>query len=292
MDKPLTNQATSHVSTWPLLNTRIRPPLMRGQLVERPRLLALLEASRESLLTILRAPAGYGKTTLLCQWYELLRQQEQPVAWVALDEMDHETGRILSYLIAAIEKTHAQTGQSIAGHFEVGSGLRAEAAVPVIVNEIEKLDRDFFIILEDLHLATSQSALAMFDALFRASGEKIHFICSCREVPDLSLGRLRMQRSLVEINAADLQFAMDEASQFFQHFGDVSIDQDSISSITRKTDGWVAGLQLAAISLKGRENQDEFIQSFTGTNVNVRELLTSEVLDRQDVDIQQFLMDT
>ena len=252
----------------------------------------MLEASAKVLLTVVSAPAGYGKTTLLSQWYDQLMKKHHSTAWVTLDEIDNKTSRILSYLIAAIEKAHADIGRQISRKFNMGVDLRPEVAIPVIVNEVEKVNVELFVFIEDLHLLSNKPALEMFDALLKSASENMHFICSCREVPNLGLGRLRMQRSLLEITAADLQFAPDEAEEFFNSEGDLCLSNKSIQSLTEKTGGWAAGLQLAAISLKGQQNQDEYIESFTGTNMNVGDVLTREVLDRQPAEIVQFLMET
>ena len=252
----------------------------------------LLEDSTKVLLTVVSAPAGYGKTTLLSQWYEQVKKKHHPAAWVTLDEIDNKTSRILSYLIVAIEKAHADIGRQISRKFSLGVDLRPEVAIPVIVNEVEKAAVELFIFIEDLHLISNKPALEMFDALLKSASENMHFICSCREVPNLGLGRLRMRRSLLEITAADLQFAPDEAEEFFHSEGNLSLTSKSVHSLTKKTGGWVAGLQLAALSLKGQKNQEQYIESFTGTNMNVGDVLTKEVLDRQPADIVRFLMET
>lgn len=285
-DAPRQRRGTAN---WPLLETRLRPPTLRHREVERARLLEIVDSAESYALTLAGAPAGYGKTTLLAQWFQHATASGRRVAWVTLDEMDTETRRVLSYIVAALERAIPELGERFSRAFDSEIDLRPALAVPTVVNEIDRLDHDVYLVLDDVHLIRDEYTLSLLDSLLRGAPDNLHLIFACREIPNIALARHRMQRELLEIGPADLQFTEDEAAAFFAAQESLSLTPEHVGKLRRQTDGWIAGLRLAALSIKGRPDVDEFIGAFSGRQKDVGQLLTDEVIGKQSAEVVEFL---
>ncbi|MEO0997592.1 MAG: LuxR C-terminal-related transcriptional regulator [Pseudomonadota bacterium] len=272
-----------------MLATRLRPPALRHREVDRARLLELLDTAKDHSLTILSAPTGFGKTTLLAQWCKRATAAGATVAWVTLDEMDTETKRVLSYIVAALERTVPGLADRFDSDFAAEIDLRPASAVARVVNEIDRLDNDVYLILDDIHLVDDAETLSLLETLMRASLSNLHLVFSGREIPDLPLARHRMHRELLEIGHLDLQFQGTEARAFFDAQDGVALDDAHIDKLNTETDGWVAGLQLAALSIRNHPDADAFIDSFSGRQKDIGQLLTDEVISKQSPEIVDFL---
>jgi LuxR family maltose regulon positive regulatory protein len=278
--------------SWPLIATRLRPPGQRAATIERGRLLRMLDAARDYGVTLIDAPAGYGKTTLLAQWYDAATARGLAVGWFSLDDLEDDPLRFLRYVARALELAVPSSAQRLQESFDTDLGAGPRVALAALLNAFEELTDDVYLVIEDVHYSRNPQTLRMLDALIDAGHDRVHFLISCRQLPAISLARLRMRRSLQEIDAADLQFQRDEALEYFRAQPQLALDETQIAALHAKTDGWIAGLQLAALSLQDGRDPARFIAGFTGGHRNVGSLLAQEVLSRLPDDTVDFLLRT
>ena len=264
-----------------LITTKLRPPPARDPRLPRPRLLELLDRGTQRNLTLIEAPAGYGKTSLLSLWTQ---HAAADVAWLSLDEDDNDTARFLRHLAAALQEVD-ETLEAL-GDF-VGDDLGA--ALTTIVNDVADNVDDLVLILDDYHRIDARRVHDAVGFLLERAPAQLHLVVSGRSTPPLPLARLRVQGGLTEIRADDLRFRTEETLALSELLRLGLSDRES-SELTARTEGWAAGLQLAALSLKGRSDAANFISFFTGTDPYVLGYLTEEVLLRQDDDTQTFLL--
>jgi LuxR family maltose regulon positive regulatory protein len=285
----------------PLLQTKLYVPSVWPELVSRPRLMARLDAGLGRRLTLVSAPAGFGKTTLLSEWVACC---DCPVAWFSLDESDNDPTRFLAYLATAlsrVEGVKATIGGAALGMLQSPRPPPAEAVLTPLINEIAALPHKILLVLDDYHLIEAQ---AVHDALtfllahlspHTSSGgqcQGLHLVIASREDLQLPLARLRARGQLTELRAADLRFTSSEAAEFLNRAMGLGLSAEDIAALEARTEGWIAGLQLAAISLQGRKNVTAFIQSFTGSHRFVLDYLIEEVLELQSESVQDFLLQT
>jgi LuxR family maltose regulon positive regulatory protein len=252
----------------------------------------LIERLNEGLyrkLTLISAPAGFGKTTLVSEW---IADCGRPVAWVSLDERDDDPSRFLTYLIAALQTIDANIGRGLAGGLQSFQPLQAftETTLTILLNEISNVSENFILVLDDYHVIESKDvndALAFF---LKQSPSQMHVVIATRQDPDLPLARMRAQGTLTELRAADLRFTLTEAAGFLNQVMSLNLSEEDISSLETRTEGWIAGLQLAALSLQGHKDTASFIKSFTGSHHFVLDYLVEEILDQQSESIQNFLL--
>ncbi len=277
---------------WPLLHGRLSPPVSRSVSIKRPRLIQLLNQSSDYEVTLVNAPAGYGKTTIVSQWYTDLRNRGELVAWVSLDEMDSEAKRILMYLAASLSRVDAFFERALEGLFASDFNAPNSNLLRSILSAIEAFEQEIVLIVDDVHAQLEQESLELFRLLVGHSLSNLHLVLAYRENLDLPLARHRMQRTLLELGPRDLQFTQEEARGYFGQEADISLTQAQINSLCERTDGWVAGLQLALLSLRGRDNPDELIQSFSGQHRDVDDLIREEVLSSLSTELVEFLTQT
>ncbi len=279
----------------PLLSTKLHVPSSRTNLVTRPRLIKLLNLAGCTKLTLVSAPTGFGKTTLLYQW---LADSELPYTWFSLDKADNDPVRFLSYLIAALQQIEPDLGTG-AGDILRSAGIASttgrspiELVLTQIVNEIASIREFFILILDDYHLIQNLRVheLALF--LLENQPPTLQLVISTRVDPPLPFPRLRAEGQLVEVRAADLSFTTDEARAFLNGTMKLALPTEQVAALEQRTEGWIAGLQLAAISLKEHEDITGFIDAFTGSHRFILDYLTEEVFNRQAADVQAFLLDT
>jgi LuxR family maltose regulon positive regulatory protein len=272
----------------------ILPPLLPG-LVARPRLLHLLDQGLVTKLTLVSAPAGYGKTTLLSAW---AHQHTLPVAWVALDESDNDLARFRSYLQAALQQISASFGTGDLTRMEpsaLANPLGADnlsAFQTAFLNRLSSLPGDCVLILDDFHLILHQPIQQLIASLLDHLPPQMHLMIASRADPSLPLARLRARGQLVEIRLAQLRFSLEEVALFLEQSGGLKLAGAEIAALASRTEGWVAGLQLASLSMQGRTDLAQYIQDFTGSNRYILDYLMEEVLDRQGATIQDFLLKT
>jgi len=272
-----------------LLLTKLILPRRHGELVHRQRLFDKLEVGVQSLILIC-APAGFGKTTLLTHWLE--QQQKTPVAWLSLDEDDNDPARFLHYLIKTIQKIHPQFGQKEAGILALPQPPNVISLLRSLLNQISGVDTDFFLVLDDYHVIEDDTVHKALNYLVDHQPHTLHLAITSRSSPPLALPRMRVRRQLVEIGESELRFTHKEAAEFLNKITGLDLSSEDISVLEARTEGWIAGLQLAAISLENENDRTSFIQAFAGDDRYIMDYLTDEVLRRQPEEIKQFLLKT
>ena len=273
--------------TIPLLQDKLYVPPIRPVLVPRPRLIARLnEGLRPACkLTLVSAPAGFGKTTLLGEW---IRQIDRPAAWLSLDERDDDPARFWAYLAAALG--------SLPG-FPYSSNL-AEPSVPgerwltSLLNQISQLPAPAVLVLDDYHLVTNDAVQEHVAFLVAHLPPALHLVIATRADPPLPVARLRARGQLIEIRQQDLCFAQAEAATFLREVMGLELSADEIAALSERTEGWIAGLQMAAVSMQQRDDLSGFVRAFAGSHRFVMDYLMEEVLGRQPADLQAFLLYT
>ena len=284
-----------------LLSTKLFVPAPRSEQISRPRLLEELKDGLGRKLTLVSAPAGFGKTTLVSEWVNGLLAQpagQAPtpyrVAWLSLDENDNDPARFLTYFIAAlatIEELQAPLGQALRWA-QSPQPPAAETLLTAVINAAAQADLIGFVVLDDFHLIESQPVQEAVRFLLENLPPQLHLVIASREDPTLPLARLRARADLLEIRSADLRFTADEAAEFLNEVMGLALGGQAVGALESRTEGWITGLQLAAISIRGSDDIDGFIRSFTGSHHFVLDYLVDEVLSQQPELIQAFLLRT
>jgi LuxR family maltose regulon positive regulatory protein len=281
--------------TTPLLTTKFYFPPVRQDLVRRPQLMNRLNANlwHEGgflrKLTLVSASAGYGKTTLITDW---LRSVESQVTWLSLDEDDNDPARFFIYLIAALQQIAADIGGSAQALLQSPQPPPAETLLTALINEIASLPDPFILVLDDFHCIHTPSIHEQLAFLLEHQPPQMHLVILTREDPSLPLHRFRARGLVLEIRQDDLRFSSEEADYFLQKVIGLNLSSDQVAALTRRTEGWVAGLQLAGLSLRGRTDAQNFVQSFTGSNRFILDYLFEEIFQRQTPTVQAFLLST
>ena len=272
-----------------LLHSKLQIPGVRPSLVTRPRLLALLNQGLTRKIILVSAPAGFGKTTLLADW---LNSASLPAAWLSLDEDDNDFARFLTYLTAALQGLDPSLDDTALELLQFPQPGLKKAALAALLNQIEQIQTESLLVLDDYHFLNELEIHQALDYLLNYLPPTLHLVISTRADPPLGLARLRAQGTLLEIRLADLRFSQEEVQDFLSQEVTHSLPEGGISLLTARTEGWISGLQMAAISLRGKEDPGAFLQSFSGSHKYILDYLIEEVLQRQPPDIQHFLLQT
>jgi LuxR family maltose regulon positive regulatory protein len=272
-----------------LIATKMFVPRIRSDLVARPRLYERLRRSAQSRLTLIAGPAGFGKTTLVAGWLADAHQKAGAVAWVSLDASDDDPERFWRYVVTALDS--ALPG-GVADTLEHSGAVPmvTERIVAELVNELAAADAEVWLVLDDYHTVSSPEVHDGVAFLLDHVSTRLHVVLITRADPDLPLARWRVSDELVEIRAADLRFTTDEASTFLNGASGLNLSVTDVDALAQRTEGWVAALQLAALSLKGRDKPSDFIARFAGNDKYVVEYLVDEVLAHLDEDVREFLL--
>jgi LuxR family maltose regulon positive regulatory protein len=274
-----------------LVDTKLFLPRTREGLVPRPRLDGLL-GTGHARLTLVSAPAGFGKTTLVTSWltrHAAEGEAARRVAWVSLDDADSRAGSFWAYVLTGLEK--AAPGTGAAGLDLLGTG-QVDAALTAVLNELSVLPDDVTLVLDDYHLADGPEIRPGMAFLVDRLPPQVHLVISTRADPALPLARLRARGELNEVRAADLRFTLDEASDYLTGAAQLTLAADDVAALEARTEGWIASLQLAALSLRGRADPSKFIAEFAGDDRYVVDYLAEEVLDRESPEVRDFLLGT
>jgi LuxR family maltose regulon positive regulatory protein len=279
----------------PILATKLYVPPPRVNVVSRPRLIERLSDSLQPgqysghNLILISAPAGFGKTTLVSEWVSGCKQ---PVAWLSLDEGDCELTRFLTYLIAALQTLAENIGESVLNVLQSPQSPPTESILTTLINEIATIPDNFVLVLDDYHLIDSKPVDEALNFLLKHLPPQMHLVITTREDPHLPLSRLRARGQLTELRAADLRFTPTEAADFLNQVMGLNLSEEDIAALEARTEGWIAGLQLAALSMQGHQDAKSLIRSFTGSHHFVLDYLLEEVLHQQPESVQTFLLRT
>ena len=284
----------------PILATKLYIPPPRPNFVLRPRLIERLNEGVHRKLTLISAPAGFGKTTLVSEW---IASDDRPTAWLSLDEGDNEPTRFLAYLVAALQTmpsagNGADIGEEVLGLLNSPQPPPIESILTALLNEIAAISDTFILVLDDYHVLDAKpidASTSVDDALTFLLDHlppQMHLVITTREDPPLPLARYRVQGQLTEVRAADLRFTPSEAADFLTQVMGLTLTIEEVAALEGRTEGWIAGLQMAALSMQGREDISGFIEAFAGDNRYIVDYLVEEVLRRQPEHVSNFLLRT
>ncbi len=275
----------------PILATKLYIPPPRPFIVLRPRLIERLNdgLARGCKLTLISAPAGFGKTTLVSEWIANCRC---PVAWLSLDEGDNDLTRFLIYFIAALQTIAPTIGEGVLDPLQSPQPPSTESILSTLINEISIVPDFFIFVLDDYHSIDSKPIDKALTFLIEHLPKQMRLVITTREDPDIPLARLRARGQLKEFRASDLRFSLEEAAEFLNQVMGLNLSVEDVAVLEARTEGWIAGLQLAALSMQGLSDTASFIKSFTGSNHFVLDYLMEEVLQQQCESVQAFLLRT
>lgn len=292
------NQSTTYLTTYAImgnrfLQTKFHIPAKRAVDVTRLRLLDTLRAGLDTSrkLTLLSAPAGYGKTTLIADWLHRL-PSDHHTAWLSLDEKDNDLTRFLGYwleLFGRMDETVGQDARNMLGVMQVPS---TASILDALINELAAAELHMIVILDDYHLITNPAVHDALEYFLTHQPSHLHVVITTREDPPLSLARMRARGQMTEIRAHDLRFTLEEATHFFNQSMQLDLNRATIDAIEAQTEGWAAGLQLAALAMQNLSDQHEFVSNFSGNHRYVIDYLLDEVLKQQTPEIRDFLSKT
>ncbi|MEI8190027.1 MAG: LuxR C-terminal-related transcriptional regulator [candidate division NC10 bacterium] len=278
----------------PILATKLSVPPPRPNVVLRSRLIERLDEGLQGRLILVSAPAGFGKTTIVSEWAAGCRRLEPEVrpAWLSLDEGDSDPARFMTYLVAALQTVAADVGEGALGMLQSPQPPATEAVLTALLNEITTLPHGVVLVLDDYHVVDSEPVDHALAFLLEHLPPQMHLVIATREDPALPLARWRARGQLTELRAADLRFTPSEAAEFLNRVMSLDLSAEDVTALETRTEGWIAGLQLAALSIQGRPDAAGFIQTFAGSHRFVLDYLVEEVLQRQPERARSFLLQT
>lgn len=272
-----------------VLSTKLSIPPIHSELVPRPRLIKRLHGGRKGRLTLVSAPAGFGKTVLTTSW---VKESREPVGWLSLDKEDNDPLRFLSYLLRALPVA----GDTIDdGAIDGLAGQPPPALSELLgktINQIAAHQTPFLLVLDDYHVIQDETIHGLMQYWLEHQPDPMHLVIVTRTDPPWMLARLRARGELNEVRSRELRFTLQETSTFLRRVMKIDLSAEQIASLDNRLEGWIAGLQLLAVSLQGRRDIDGFIQSFSGSHRYVFDYLMEEVLQQQPADIEDFLIQT
>jgi LuxR family maltose regulon positive regulatory protein len=276
------------VST-PLLSTKLYIPSTRPNLVPRPRLIQKLNAGLHCKVTLISAPAGYGKTTLISDWIE---QSGLSFCWITLDDSDNDIGHFLAYFIASLRSINIDLDEQILTLIHSPQQNQLENILIPMINQIADTQKNFSLVLDDYHLIHSQDIHDAIAFLIEHSPPSMRLVLITRADPPLPLARLRARGQITEIRESDLRFSVEEGEYFLNHIQGLKLSSENIEVLVTRTDGWVAALQMVSIALKDRQEPTAYIQAVSGSQDYIADFLSFEVINQQSEDITDFLLKT
>ena len=274
-----------------ILATKLYIPPVRPKIVLRPRLIERLNKGLSSgcKLTLISASAGFGKTTMVSEW---VAGCGRPAAWLSLDEGDNDITHFLTYIVAALQTIAANVGAAVLDVLQSPQPPPTKSILTALLNEMSTVSDNFILVLDDYHVIDAKPVDNALTFLLEHLPPQMHLVIATREEPGLPLARLRARDQLTELRAADLRFTPAEAAEFLNQIMGLNLTAEDIAALEARTEGWIAGLQLAAISMQGHQDTTSFIQSFTGSHHFVMDYLVEEVLQQQSEGVQTFLLRT
>jgi LuxR family maltose regulon positive regulatory protein len=275
--------------TGPLLTTKLYIPSIRPRLISRPRLAERMSEGMHRKLTLISAPAGFGKSTLLSEWAVCCRR---PVAWLSLDKGDNDPVRFLVYLMAALQGIAPDFGKRALSALQSPKPPPVASVLEGLINELAAISDPFVLVLDDYHVVETESIHGTLTFLLDHQPPQMHLALSTRTDPPLPIARLRGRGHLTELRQNDLRFTLEETTQFLKDAMGLQLSIDDVAALASRTEGWIAGLQMAAVSMQGRDDPAGFVQAFSGSHRHVLDYLVEEVLMGQPDSVQNFLLQT
>src|SRR5512132_3550601 len=274
-----------------LLATKLHVPQLRPGFLPRPRLLERLDEATAAELVLVCAPAGFGKTALLADW---ARGGQQQVVWLSLDPGDNDPARFWRHVVAALDRVRPGIAEQIAPLLSPSAPPSFEGLVTALINELAAQPEQVLLVLDDYHLVDAQPVHASVGFLLEHRPPGLRLLLASRADPPLPLARLRARGQLAELRAAELRFTPKEAAAVLREAvgPDLPLPDAAVGALTTRTEGWAAGLQLAALSLRGQSDVAEFVAMFSGSHRYILDFLSEEVLDREPDELRQFLLET
>jgi LuxR family transcriptional regulator, maltose regulon positive regulatory protein len=272
-----------------IVETKITIPRIRASRLQRSRLVHALEEGIAGELTLVCTPAGFGKTTLLADWSQ---RTQLAVAWLSLDSQDNDPARFWRHVGAAIDRAATPVGERVLSVLDPRVGSSSEGAAAAVINELAALPDDVALVLDDYHVLESTPVHDGVSFLLDHLPSRLHVVIASRSDPPLPLARLRARGQLTELRAAELRFTAQESAALLQEVWGLDLSPEAVASLEGRTEGWAAGLHLAALSLRERPDPGAFIDAFTGTHRFVLDYLSEEVLERQPEHVRMFLLKT
>jgi LuxR family maltose regulon positive regulatory protein len=274
-------------TTIPLLSTKLHVVRPQPDVIVRERLSQRAEELTRRRLVLVSAPAGFGKTTLVGSWIE---EHAFPAAWVSLDRGDNDLARFLRYLVASLQTIRPDVGSGLESALSMSPRPPVDAMLTSLVNELSAIDEHFLLILDDFHVIEDPAVTSAVLFLLEHGPDRLHLVITTRSDPSFPLSRFRVRGQLLEIRAADLRFTGSESRALFNGAMELGLSEGQITALEEKTEGWIAGLQMAALSVQGRADIDAFIAAFAGTDRYVLDYLVEEVLNRQTPDLKHAML--
>jgi LuxR family maltose regulon positive regulatory protein len=275
--------------TVPIISTKLHIPQQPTYLVPRSRLVRKLEAGAQGKLILVSAPAGFGKTSLIAEWAHRCKD-ECLVSWVHLDENENELTRFVSYIIAALQFHQQDIGESASYGMQSSPPAPIENVLASLINDIDSLDNDLYLILDDYQRINNPGIHEAVNFLIEHLPSQACMVLATRSDPLLPLHKLRAQGELMEIRAADLRFSLEDSEKLLEQVLDQQLAESDVKSLNNRIEGWVAGLQMVAISMQNQEDIHQFVESFSGSHRFILDYLTEEIFNNQPEHIQEFLL--
>ena len=275
-----------------LIQTKVTAPLSAGNVVARPRLADLLTGVANARITIVQAPAGYGKSTLLVQWYLALRERQERVGWLSLDTADRDPRKLLAYIVEALDGGERLFDRTIQSLMSAGAFVAPEMLLPAIINCLTGMDQPIFLFLDDLHYLTAPKAQDTLATLIDRLPKNVHIIAASRETPFLRLACTRARGQLLELNAEALRFDRDEISRLLTISGHADFAISTLAAIEARTEGWIASLKLALLAWRGQCDEESFLSLISGQGRSVAAFFVETVLMYQAPEMREFLLST
>jgi len=272
-----------------MLKTKLNKPNPTSKLIVRADLIDKLENGKEKKLTLVSAPAGYGKSTLISQWID---QNDFPYSWYSLDKSDNEINNFLRYTIAGIQSVFSNIGSDALKLIESNSNPSFETVATHIINDLCEVQEHFYIIFDDYHSIENQQINQLVSFLLDNLPDNIQIILITRSDPSIPLARLRSQQLITDIRLSDLCFNTNNIYDFFKKILNIDLSIEDAKNLESKTEGWIAGLQLTALSMQGKEDLSKLVEKLKGDNRHIMDYLIEEVLQQQSPELREFLLCT
>jgi LuxR family maltose regulon positive regulatory protein len=281
--------ANKVIMTLPILSTKLSIPTIRSKVVLRPRLMQKLNQGLECGFVLVSAPAGYGKSTLLTTWLSRLDQQ---VSWITLDDRDNDPAHFLTYLAAALRRIDASIDETFADQLKATASLNISDQLTPLVNHLVGIRQPFCLVMDDYHVIQNQTIHQAVSFMLEQRPPSMRLVIATRADPPLPLAKLRARSCMQELRLNDLRFTSQEAEDFLSHTMGLRISPEDVANITQRTEGWIAGLQMAALSLQNTEDIPGFIAHLSGSHHYIFDYLLEEILGKQPPDIHRFMLYT